>query len=605
MSIKRIAPAKEQSASALITALIFILVVSALVCVGLRVTSTVGRISDSSRDFANLRYEAEGALDVAYGIWLTAANAKYGPPASTDIPARVRGPSPSSPPTFNYPYANAAGNLQINCTDSYGTPIASGSIPTAVPVYLASYPGWQGLDYSYTCSVRLTSTNVGDKTASYGVKRSIEYVDVPLFQAMAFFQGDLELYKPATMTVQGLVHTNGDLYASVQSPSVLTFLSDLSYVGSYYTTSLYPTGAASWSAPSSMVGPTYPSGQAAQVHQVDAMQPLGTDPASVFAAGNPNTDSMRFLVEPPNTSYTDPAALSGRRLYNKAGIIITISGTTKTITTQNGVTLTSAQRTTLLGALTQQTIYDTREGANVGVTSLNIATADPVFNAASGFSLNGVLYIYDSGDTTASEKAIRLTNGTVLPTGGLTVASENGVYIQGDYNVGSEASYLSVPTNLASTSQTTSTSPTVAGYTRAPSAVMADAVTILSNAWSDSNSSKAISSRVAQDTTINTAIVAGNVPSGYVNPNTGVTYGYSGGFNNFPRFLEDWTGQALCYYGSMVQLFNSAQFIGQWNTSPIYLPPNRFWNYDSNFLTNPPPGSLDVVNWTRGALTRW
>ncbi len=600
---------RRKNASAMITTLVVIVVLSALIGVALRVTSTVGKISDSSRDLAGLRFEAEGALEVAYGIWLTAANAKYGPPAASDLPARVRGPTPTSPPTFNYAYYNTAGNLQINCTDSYGAPLSSGSgIPTAVPVYLSAYPGWQGLDYSYTCSVRLTSNNIGGKPVNYGATRSIEYVDVPLFQAMAFFQDDIELYKPASMVIQGLVHTNGDAYVSVQSPNTLTFQSDLSYVGNYYTTTLYPTGAAAWSSPSSggaMTGPTYTTGQSSQVHQVDAMEPLGTDPASVFNATNPNADSMRFLIEPPNAGYTDPAALSGRRLYNKAGIIITVSGTSKSITTQNGVSLTAAQTTTLLGALSQQTIYDAREAKYIGVTSLNIATANPVLNAATGFPLNGVLYIYDTGDTSSSEKAIRLQNGTVLPTNGLTIASENAVYIQGDYNVGSESSYASVPTNAASTSQTTSTSPTVSGYTRVSAAVMGDAVTVLSNSWKDSNSALSLSNRVAQDTTVNTAIVSGNVPSGFTNPNTGQVYGYSGGFNNFPRFMEDWSGQAFCYYGSMVQMFTSNQFTGQWDTGSIYAPPSRFWNFDNNFITKSPPGSLDVVSWTRGALTRF
>jgi len=597
---------KQETGSAFVTTLIVILIISALIGVGLEVTSTVGKISNSSRNFSDLRFEAEGALEVAYGIWLTAANAKYGPPLSTNFPPRVQGPSPVSPPAFNYPYTDAAGYLQINCTDSYGAPITSGSAPVGVPVYLSAYPGWQGLDYSYTCSVQLTST-VGGKPVNYGVKRSIEYVDVPLFQAMAFFQNDLELYKPATMVIQGLVHTNGNAYVSVQSPNTLTFDSDLSYVDNYYTTSLYPTGAASWSSPSSggaMTGPDFATGQSSQLHQVQAMEPLGTNEATIFNTTNPNEDSMRFLIQPPNTAYTDPGALSGRRLYNKAGIVITINGTSKTITTQNGVSLTAAQQTALLAALSQHTIYDTREGANVGITSLNVGTADPVLNAASGFALNGVLYIYNTGDTPTTPMAIRLQNGSVLPTGGLTVASENAVYIQGDYNVGPEVTYLSVPTNLASVAQTTSTSPTVPGYTRVPAAVMGDAVTILSNAWSDSNSANSISFRSAQDTTINTAIVSGQVPSGFTNPNTGQVYGYSGGFNNFPRFLEDWTGQAFCYYGSMVQMFDSASFIGQWNTSPIYLPPERFWNFDSNFLTKAPPGSLDVVSWTRGALSR-
>src|SRR4029077_7248624 len=124
---------------------------------------------------------------------------------------------------------------------------------------------------------------------------------------------------------------------------------------------------------------------------------------------------------------------------------------------------------------------------------------------------NGILYIDDVSSTGyADPKAIRLTDGATLPSigsTGLTVASQNPVYIEGDYNTSG---------------------------TRVPSAVFADSVTILSNAWDDSNSSGGLSSRNASDTTVNTALVCGFVPSEWTNPVTHQTYGYSGGLNNFP-----------------------------------------------------------------------
>ena len=78
-------------------------------------------------------------------------------------------------------------------------------------------------------------------------------------------------------------------------------------------------------------------------------------------------------------------------------------------------------------------------------------------------------------------------------------------------------------------------------YTRKP----AD---ILSNSWSDTNSANS----TASNTTVNTAIIAGIVPSG-----NGY---YSGGAENFPRFLENWGGKTLTYYGSMIEkLYKSEQ----------------------------------------------
>src|SRR5678816_4162414 len=92
---------------------------------------------------------------------------------------------------------------------------------------------------------------------------------------------------------------------------------------------------------------------------------------------------------------------------------------------------------------------------------------------------NGVIYI---SDTTASSapvnerRGIRLKNGASIPPGGLTVASDNAVYIQGDYNTGTTA--LSSPASNALGSLNDPTKPTVVGYDRQSSAVVADAVMI-------------------------------------------------------------------------------------------------------------------------------
>jgi hypothetical protein len=55
----------------------------------------------------------------------------------------------------------------------------------------------------------------------------------------------------------------------------------------------------------------------------------------------------------------------------------------------------------------------------------------------------------------------------------------------------------------------------------------------------------------------------------------------------------------------MIELFTSQIAIGEWDTGNIYSPPNRVWNFDSNFADNPPPGSLDAVTISRGNLVRF
>src|SRR5439155_21734107 len=88
-------------------------------------------------------------------------------------------------------------------------------------------------------------------------------------------------------------------------------------------------------------------------------------------------------------------------------------------------------------------------------------------------------------------------------------------------------------------------------------AVVADAINVLSGNWSDTNSIN--STRTAANVTINAALVGGIVPSGTSSSN------YSGGGENFVRFLENWTGKTFTYYGSMVELFKSQQGTGIWN----------------------------------------
>ena len=181
--------------------------------------------------------------------------------------------------------------------------------------------------------------------------------------------------------------------------------------------------------------------------------------------------------------------------------------------------------------------------------------------------------------------------------------SQDPVYIQGDYNTGTVDDPNVVPANATGNPNNTDSS-VAPGYTEQPSAVIADAVMLLSNNWNDANSSLDVSSRQASNTTYNTAIMSGFMPSGF-KPATGAQYGYSGGAINFPRFLERWTGKSCTYYGSMVELFQSKIFTGEWDTGNIYAPPARRWNYDTLFSSTPPPGAVDAVVIARGSWAKF
>jgi hypothetical protein len=245
--------------------------------------------------------------------------------------------------------------------------------------------------------------------------------------------------------------------------------------------------------------------------------------------------------------------------------------------------------------LSHKTLYDKRELQSVPITDLNIGTVTPTLNSLSSF--NGIIYVYETGS--GSQTAVRVTNGGVLPNNGLTVATEGGLYVQGDYNTGTTTNPNAVPSN---SSPAANASTTVSGYTTKCAALVGDAVMVLSNGWSDQNASSSVSSRSATNTTLNTAIISGYVPS--VSSGSNGRSGYSGGMNNFPRFLESWSSRNMTFSGAFVSLYQSKKFTGQWDTGDIYVPPTRYWYFDTLLLSRVLPGIPATGGFVRGPLTK-
>ena len=200
-------------------------------------------------------------------------------------------------------------------------------------------------------------------------------------------------------------------------------------------------------------------------------------------------------------------------------------------------------------------------------------------------------------------RGVRLINATTLPgnydntnsglTRGFTFASENGVYVLGNYN----ATGVALP---GGTGAAPSSAYLPADTTNhIPAAIAGDAVTILSNSWADSNAFAnpfSSGSRVASDTQVRFAMLAGDgitgVSSGTISPST---FGQlNGGVHNFKRFLETWSSSRLNYAGSLINLYNSRNNNGHWKCcTTTYVPPVRDWTFDSTFLDPErlPPGT--------------
>ena len=270
---------------------------------------------------------------------------------------------------------------------------------------------------------------------------------------------------------------------------------------------------------------------------------------------------------------------------NKADLVVLVSNTT--VTVKSGLfnnfasTVTPGEWSQWLK--TNVTFTNPREGKTIKTTEIDVdklrlwsASNTNLWPALGGRDVRS-LYVADLRSQTGStESGVRLKNGQVLPPLGLTVASPNPLYVQGHYNA---------PSFHLGTTNTSSTK---------PAALVGDSINVLSTAWNDSNSSSNLSSRVAADTTVNAAFMGGIVPSNGTS--------YSGGVENFPRFLEDWSNRTLAYNGSMVVMYYSKIATNTWGGSGVYSPPIRQWTFDLNFMdvTKLPPGTPEVRALIRG-----
>jgi hypothetical protein len=175
---------------------------------------------------------------------------------------------------------------------------------------------------------------------------------------------------------------------------------------------------------------------------------------------------------------------------------------------------------------------------------------------------------------------------------GFTVGSEEPVYVWGNYNTGpSDPYWASLGANA--------TTP------HSAAAIIADAVTLLSPAWSDANSfanPALATNRNATDSYYRVAIAAGkSVP--FPQPAWGAQdFGTDGGMHNFLRYLEDRSGTSVYYTGSQISMYYSQYATGTFKCcTSVYDAPTRNYFFDTQFLNpnNLPPGTpmfQDVVS---------
>jgi len=488
------------------------------------------------------------------------------------------------------------------------------------------------------------ASNIFTDTAHVRVGRRIMNSNTSIFQYSVFFQGDLELNPGSDTIINGDIVANGSIYMGATSGHTLTINNKIRLLNGHYlnkdengnTTYTNPDAPAppvgiSFVAPVGSDGSSITNTSHAQVEVMDEAENLlgGIDVTAtaktrpdLFAAAGAGLDPTtwteeqlaeaennvhRSLIVPPpdaaaSTEYpnatastADDSVISVRRAYNKAGILVTISGSTvsvKLTDTDGNTSDVTASMAGVIGSATN--VYDQREGKNVAITNIDVSALKTKLDAlvGSGTTTNGLLYVNLKNSTSSAPAAIRLINATDVPQNdgnGFSVATNGGLYVQGSYN----------------TTQITDPD----GTTRhVPSMLMADAITVLSTNWNDANASSGLTSRVANLSAAETA--AGNtvqINAGLLTGNiSSSTSNSSGGAQNLVRYLEDWSSKSVSFNGSLGRLFASTQMVGPYQgPASIYRQPNRVFDFDSALPTHRPPGGPESTAFSRGSFFTW
>jgi hypothetical protein len=441
------------------------------------------------------------------------------------------------------------------------------------------------------------------------VSMTADFDIIPIFQFAVFYEGDLEILPGPDMILDGRVHSNSDIY--IGSNATLTVDSNITAAGDIFNFRKNDHAAmpgsvrirnASGSFPA-MAGldSTDPDWATEAINRWDGNVRSGEHDVDRLNLTIEDPTQPRVIIEPAEAADTQ-ADQDAKMWYDADLRIVNGAGYDNVgnpVSLIDPLTGTSALRSTV--------IFDQREQRYMLTTELDMDK----LGRTPGYPANGLVYVggfeptggmpgwtggaagvgppewvgYDTpwSGTGTTDFAVKLTNGSELPSA-LTVVSDNPAYVAGNYN----------------------------SVNKKGAAVIADAVTILSNRWGDINgdgtfdddlaySQGTINDRNAWSTTVNAALMMGNTDT-----MPGVQY--NGGVENVLRFLERWSGDTLTYRGSIIDLWSSVHATGDWiYGSPIYTAPNRDWGFDTDFLdpANLPPGTpsvynIRVIGWERG-----
>lgn len=448
-----------------------------------------------------------------------------------------------------------------------------------------------------------TVSSAGPPASRTTVEIQGEFAAIPIYQFGVLYEGDLDVYNGPDMTIGGRVHSNANVY--VDPSGTLSFASTVTANGGIYNRhesgsmsggAVYVKDAAAIDQAMAGLDSDSPNWSSESIARWDGRVRSGATGGDRIDMVIEDPTNPRLIIEAGRSA--DTAADQAAKLWYDAGLRI-VNGRGYDA---DGNLVSLVDPSTGTDAVQYTSLYDWREQKYMLAVEVDLAK----LSQSPGYPANGVVYLgafqpdadmpsWPGAGTgvgpaewspfpppwssTATEFAFKMRNGSQLAAP-LTLVTENPMYMQGGFN-------------------------TVA---KKPAAILADALTILSNSWGDLDgdgifdddlyySVQALSSRNASSTTVNAAIMTGNVDMGA---------SYNGGLENLPRLLERWAGVQLTLLGSLAALWQSEYADGTFGKSNVYAAATRNWSFDTDFLdlTKLPPETpriykITVTGWKR------